>query len=183
MGDNMPLLPDSGSRARTMWQTYFNRYFRLQPGSAEGVMAEAHNLFDLKSANHGSIPLSRYVELNVEPLGLKVPRDRSLINQNPNEVLDPEPKIRLPSIVGWNFMRLAYDEFTKEHNPIAFENFKCLEGVETLLFSQLCIYNFADKVMKVNEIQTEDGLVYTDAITKNKDGKIILENTTPEFQY
>ena len=55
---------------------------------------------------------------------VKVPRVGFLINQNPNEVLDPEHKNRLPSIVWWHLVRLAYEEFTKKHNPIAFENFK-----------------------------------------------------------
>ena len=43
------------------------------------------------------------------------------------------------------------------------------------LFSQLCIYYYADKVPAVvNEIETEDCPVYTEVITKNKDGKIIF---------
>ena len=46
-------------------------------------MAEAHNLFDLKSANGGGISLSRYVELYIKCLGLKVPRIKFLITQNP----------------------------------------------------------------------------------------------------
>ena len=106
-----------------------------------------------------------------------------MITQNPNEVLDSEHKTRLPGTVGWNLVRLAYEEFTKEHNPIVFENFKCLEGVEPLLFFQLCIYYYADKVPAViNKIQTEDGLVYNEAISKNMNGKIFKEKT-PKFQY
>ena len=171
MGENMPSLLDSSSMVSLMQQTYFNRYFRPWLGPAEGAVAEAHNLFDFKSANGGGIHLSRYVELDVEFLGLKVPRVGFLITQNPNEVLDPEHKTRLPSIVGWNVVRLAYEEFTKKHNPIVFENFECPEGVEPLLFSQLCIYYFADKVPAVvHEIKGEDGLVYTEVVTKNKVG-------------
>ena len=134
MGENMPSLLDSSSVVSLMQQTYFNRYCRPQLGPAEGAVAEAHNLFDLKSANGGGIPLSRYVELDVEFLGLKVPKVGFLITQNPNEILDPKHKTRLPSIVGWNLVRLAYEEFTKKHRPIVFENFKCPEGVEPLLF-------------------------------------------------
>ena len=134
MGENMPSLLDSDSMASLVWQTYFNRYFRPHLGSAEGAMAEVYNLFDLKSTNGGGIPLSRYVELDFEFLGLNVHRARFLITQNPDEVLDPEHKTRLPNIEGWNLMRLAYEEFTKKYNPIVFENFKCLEGVEPLLF-------------------------------------------------
>ena len=66
MGENMPSLLDSRSMVSLMQQTYFNRYFWLWLGPAEGVVAEAHNLFDLKSANGGGIPLSRYVELDLE---------------------------------------------------------------------------------------------------------------------
>ena len=100
-----------------------------------------------------------------------MPRVGFFITQNPNEVLDPEHKTRLPSIVGWNLVRLAYEEFSKKHNPIVFENFECPKGIEPLLFLQLCIYYYANKVPSVvNETGTEDGLVYTKAITKNKDG-------------
>ena len=63
-----------------------------------------------------------------------------------------------------------------------FENFECPEGVEPLLFSQLCIYYYADKVPAVvHEIEAEDGLVYTEAITKNKDGKIIFKKKHQNF--
>ena len=98
MGKSVPSLLDSGSMVSLMWQDHFNWYFRLQLGPAD-----AHNLFDLTSASGGAIPLSRYVELDVEFLRLQVPRVRFLITQNPNKVLDPDHKTRLPRIVGWNW--------------------------------------------------------------------------------
>ena len=63
-----------------------------------------------------------------------MPRVGFLITQNPNEVLDPELKTRLPSIEGLNLVKLAYEEFTMEHNPTVFENSECLEGVKPLFF-------------------------------------------------
>ena len=42
MGENMPLLLDSGSVVNLMWQTYFHTYFKPWLGSAEGAMAGAH---------------------------------------------------------------------------------------------------------------------------------------------
>ena len=55
-----------------------------------------------------------------------------------------------------------------------FEDIECLDGVNPLLFSQLCIYYYADVVPAVvNEICDEDGLVYTKEVTKNKKGNII----------
>ena len=38
MGESMPLLLDSGSMVSLMQKTYFNRYFRLQLGLAEGKL-------------------------------------------------------------------------------------------------------------------------------------------------
>ena len=67
---------------------------------------------------------------------------------------------------------LAYEEFTKEDNPIMFETFKCQEGADSLLFLQLYIYHYGYIVPAVvNEIQAEDGLVYIEAVTKNKKSK------------
>ena len=102
MGESVPSLLGSGSMVSLVWQDHFNRYFRLQWGPAEGSVVDVHHMFDLTSASGGAIPLSRYVELDVEFLGLQVPRVRFLIAQNPNKVLDPEHKTRLSGIVGWN---------------------------------------------------------------------------------
>ena len=131
-------------------------------------------MFDLTNTSGEVIPLSRYVKLDVEILGLQVPKVRFLITQNPSKVLDPEHKTRLPRKVGWNLVKLVYQEFLKKSNIDVFEDFECPDGVNPLLFSQLCIYYYADIVPAVvNEIQDEDGLVYTEEITKNKEGKII----------
>ena len=59
-----------------------------------------------------------------------------------------------------------------------FEDFECLDGVNPLLFSQLCIYYYADVVPAVvSEICDEDGLIYTEEVTKNKKGNIIDKKT------
>ena len=102
MGESVPSLLDSSSMVSLMQQDHFNRYFRPQLGPAEGSVADVHHLFNLTSASGGAIPLSRYVELDVEFLGLHVPRVRFLITQNPNKVFDSDHRTRLPGIVGWN---------------------------------------------------------------------------------
>ena len=137
--------------------------------------------FDLTNVNGGAIPLSRYVILDVEFLGLQVSRVRFLIIQNPNEVLDPEHKTRLPGIVGWNLVKLLYQEFLKKYNIDVFEDFECPDGVNPLLFSQWCIYYYADVVPSVvSEIQDDDGLVYTEEITNYRKGKIVNKKI-PKF--
>ena len=169
----MPSLQNSSSMVSLMWQDHFNQYFRPQLGPAEGSVADAHHLFDLMSASGGAIPLSRYVELDVEFLGPHVPRVIFSITQSPSKVLDPDHKTRLPRIVGWNLVKLTYQEFLIEYNINVFEDFECPDGDNPILFSQLCIYYYADVVTAaVNEVQDEDGLVYTKEITKNKKGNI-----------
>ena len=114
MGESVPSLLDSGSMVSLMWQDHFNRYFRLQLGPAEGSVADAHHLFDLTSASGGAIPLSRYVELDVEFLELHVPRVGFLITQNPNKVLDPDHRTRLPRIVGVELNQASIPKIPQE---------------------------------------------------------------------
>ena len=63
-------------------------------------------------------------------------------------------------------VKLAYQGFLKQYNINVFEDFECPD------------YYYADVVpAAVNEIQDEDGLVYTEEITKNKKGKIVDTKT------
>ena len=60
----------------------------------------------------------------------------------------------------------------QKYNINVFEDFECPDRVNPLLFSQLCIYYYADVVLAVvNKIQDEDGLVYTKEITGNRQVK------------
>ena len=54
---------------------YFNHYFRpFRSRPAQGTEAEAYDMFDLKSVSSRAIPLSRYIELDVDVLGLTISR-------------------------------------------------------------------------------------------------------------
>ena len=63
------------------------------------------------------------------------------------------------------------------------ENFKYQKGVDPLLFLLLFINNYADILSSVvNEIQAEDSLIYTKAVTKNKEDKIIFKKICISLQ-
>ena len=66
MDESVTSLLDSISMVSLMWQDVFNIYLRLKLAPAEGSVADTHHMFDLTSASGGAIPLSRYVELDVE---------------------------------------------------------------------------------------------------------------------
>ena len=99
-----------------------------------------HSLFNLTVANHGQMPIKMYTKLNLIFLGLKVPKMGILIVEELNQVLDKKCHTRLPGIVGWNLIWLSYDVFVQKCGTTGFNSFKCSQGVNPLLFSQLCIF-------------------------------------------
>ena len=135
MGELMPSLLDSGSIVSLVCHNHLNCYFRPRLGPAGGSDTKAYTLFDLTNANGWHIPLSRYVELNIEFFYFKVPRAGTLVSQNSNVIPYPIHSTKLPGIVGWNLVKVAYQESTQNMVP-RFSKFGCLEGVDHLLFSQ-----------------------------------------------
>ena len=52
-----------------------------------------HQLFQLTAVNNGKLPISMYVELDLDFLGIVVPKGGDLITQELNEFLDTCHKI------------------------------------------------------------------------------------------
>ena len=103
----IPSLLDSGSQVTLICQSYFEQEIlsHIRPSSRE--KAEAHQLFQLTAANHGKLPMSMYVELDLDLLGIVVPKHGVLITQEPNELLDECHKTKLPGVIGWNIINWA----------------------------------------------------------------------------
>ena len=59
--------------------------------------------------------MSMYVELDLDFLGIIVPKVRVLITQEPNELLDNHHKTKLPSIISWNLINIAYQVFINKY--------------------------------------------------------------------
>ena len=95
-----------------------------------GEKSDAHMLFNLTVAN--------------DFLGLKVPNVGFLIIDEPNRVLDKKHQTKLPGIIGWNMIWLTYKVFVDKYGEEKFYSFQCLAGVNLLLFSQLCLYHYAE---------------------------------------
>ena len=73
-----------------------------------------------------------------------MPNVSFLILEEPNRVLDKKHQTKLPGIIGWNLIWLAYKVFTEKYGGERFNSFKCLAEVNPLLFSQLCLYHYAE---------------------------------------
>ena len=122
-------------------QAYFEKHLLPKIQEATGEKAEAHQLFHLTVANDGQLPVKMYTELDINFLGLKVLNVGVLIIDDPSQVLDKKHQTKLPGIVGWNLIWLSYNAFVEQYGASGFHSFICPEGVNPLLFSQLCVFH------------------------------------------
>ena len=103
----IPSLLDSGSQVTLICQSFIEQEILPHIKPSDGEKAEAHQLFQLTAADNGKLPVSMYVELDLDFLGIVVPKVGVLIMQEPNELLDTCHKTKLPGMVGCNLINLA----------------------------------------------------------------------------
>ena len=77
-------------------------------------------------------------------MGLKVLNVGFLITDEPNRVLDKKHQTKLPGIISWNMIWLACKVFLNKYGEKDFNSFQCPVGVNPFLFSQLCLYHYAE---------------------------------------
>ena len=75
----IPSLFDSGSQVTLVCQSYFKKEILPHIVPSSGVKAEGHQLFQLTAANNAKLPVSMYIELDPDYLGIMVPEVRVLI--------------------------------------------------------------------------------------------------------
>ena len=178
MRKRLASLLDSRSMVSLVQQSYFDRIIKPKLGPAKGLEANLHNVFDLKGANGSDIPITRYFEMDVAFLGLRVPKVGFLVVKDPSDLLQTKKKTKLPGIIRWNLINLAYQEFVKKYPIEVFNSFQWPQNIDPLLFSQLCVYYYTDiRPAVVNEV-TEGDCIYTEAITTNLDGEVVYKKTT-----
>ena len=140
-GIQIPSLLDVGSDVMLLRQAYFEKHLLPKIQEVTGGKAKAHQLFHLTVTNDGQLPVKMYAELDINFLGLKVPNVGVLIIDDPSQVLDKKHQTKLPGIVGWNLIQLSYFAFVEQYGATGFDSFVCPEGVNPLLFSQLCVFH------------------------------------------
>ena len=165
----IPSLHDSGSQVTLICHSFFEQEILPHIKPADGEKAKAHQLFQLTATNNGKLPVSMYVELDLDFLGIVVPKVGVLITQEPNELLETCHKTKLPGMVGWNLIKLAYEVFVKIYGVLWLDNFDCPTGVSPLLFSQFCVYHHC-----------EAGGLHSDSVTLNIDGQQQLPKKKPK---
>ena len=143
-GVKIPSLLDSGSDVSLICQSYYKEHLLPKIETPMGEKADVHILFNLTVTNDRQLPVKTYVELDINFLGLKVPNVGFLILKEPNRVLDKKHQTKLPGIISWNLIWLTYKVFVERYGGEKFDSYECLGGVNPLLFSQLCLYHYAE---------------------------------------
>ena len=79
---------------------------------SSGGRAEAHQLFQLTAVNNGKVPVSTNVEFDLNfdlnLLWVTVSKVGVHITQECKEFLDDHHKTKLPGVIGWILINLAY---------------------------------------------------------------------------
>ena len=92
MGEKgFPSLLDPGSQFTLICQSFFEQEILPHIEPTDEEKAKAHQLFQLTAANNGELPISMYVELDLDFLGIVVPKVGVLITKEPNELLESLP--------------------------------------------------------------------------------------------
>ena len=74
-------------------QSYFDKCIKPVVHLSSDEIGKAHSLFKLPTANDGQLPISMYMEMDVNFLGLKVQNMGFLVTKDPNGILsDHQPK-------------------------------------------------------------------------------------------
>ena len=140
MGVQIPSLLDSGSKVSLICYSQFKEHLLPKIEAPTGEKSDAHILFNLTVANDGQLPVKKYVEIDVNFFGLKVPNVGFLIIDEPNRVLDKKHQTKLPGIIGWNLIWLTYKVFVDKYGEGKFNSFECPAGVNPLfIFSALLV--------------------------------------------
>ena len=166
-GIQIPSLLDLGSDVMLLRQAYFEKHL------------SAHQLFHLTVANNGQLPVKMYTELDINFLGCKVPNVGVLIVDDPTQVLDKKYQTKLPGIVGWNLIQLSYNMFVEQYGASGFDSFICPEGVNPLLFSQLCVFHHSS-TNNGNELGVSSNSVsqQTEQISSPKTDDLLKKRST-----
>ena len=110
-----------------------------------GEKAEVYLLFGLTISKDGQLPIKMDTELNINFLGFKVSKLGDLIADDPSQFLDKKHQTKLSGIVGFNLIQLSYHALVEKYRMSWFDSSECSEGMNPLLFSNLCVYYYSDE--------------------------------------
>ena len=121
-----------------------------------GELSKAHSFFKLLAANNGAMPISRYLEADINLLGFRVPKVGFLVVKDPNTLLEPQHTTQLPGVIGCNLIHLGCEEFGRQYGFKCFKNFQCLLSVHPVVFSQFSAFFHQERLKAQTESEGQD---------------------------
>ena len=106
-GVDVPCLLDSGSEVSTITEEFFNEHFRPQGKT----LLPTGDWLRLTAANGLEIPYVGYLELDVEALGVMIPRRGILVVKSPASHEARQRKKIIPGLIGMNIIAQLHEPF------------------------------------------------------------------------
>lgn len=106
-GIEIPCLLDSGSEVSTITEEFFNEHFRPQGKT----LLPTGDWLRLTAANGLEIPYVGYLELDVEALGVMIPRRGILVVKSPASQEARQRKKKIPGLLGMNIIAQLHEPF------------------------------------------------------------------------
>ena len=157
-GHHIRVLLDMGSEVTLLNESYYNQHIQQLIPTIEQDHLNAHNLFNLKGVEDGSVPLSKYFAVDIHVRGRLIHDIGVLVKADTVPLTDSNGKsTRAPAILGCNLIRKGLEEYIRDHGQTSLELFECPRGIDPLYFSTLCIYFYAERerVMEKAKSQTK----------------------------
>ena len=144
---------DPGSQVTLICQQIFEQEILPHIQQSDREKAEAHQLFHLTAANHGKLPVSMNVELDLDFLGIFVAKQLGfLLPKSPMNFWIHAIKPNMPCVIGWNLIKLAYEVFVQKYGELSLENFDCPTGVQSaIIFTASCFPSLQGRWISIGQ--------------------------------
>ena len=185
-GHRIRALLDMGSEVTLLNESYYNQHIQQLIPTIEQDHLNAHNLFNLKGVEDGSVPLSKYFAVDVHVGGRLIHDIGVLVKADTIPLTDSNGKsTRAPAILGCNLIRKGLEEYIRDHGQTSLELFECPIGVDPLYFSMLCVYFYAERQRLIDQAKEKakrDVSVNSTGVGDGPQGSRPAENTDEPTQ-
>ena len=129
-GHRIRALLDMGSEVTLINESYYNEHIQHLIPTVEQDQLNAHNLFNLKGVEDGSVPLSKYLAVDIQVGGRLIHDIGVLVKADKVPLIDSNGKsTRAPAILGCNLISKGLEEYIWDHGQTSLELFECPRGI------------------------------------------------------
>ena len=136
-------LLDSGSEVSLVRNSYFQNLLRERLDPTSRIDSNAHRLFSLRGVGDDDVPLVNYFQSDVTVGCFRTPEVGFLVKKDQPTMADSTGrKVKLPLLLGCNFLRSALDTVKKSFGVDTLDLMECPKDMDPLLFCVIAEYHF-----------------------------------------